>query len=35
MTPGTYPYTISAQWESSGPAILGSQTTTTITVTVP
>jgi hypothetical protein len=35
MTPGTYPYTVSAQWESSGPAILGNQTTTTITVTVP
>jgi hypothetical protein len=35
MTPGTYPYIISAQWESSGPAILGNQTTTTITVTVP
>jgi hypothetical protein len=35
MTSGTYPYTISAQWESSGPAILGNQTTTTITVTVP
>jgi hypothetical protein len=35
MTPGTYPYTILAQWESSGPAILRIQTTTTITVTVP
>lgn len=35
MTPGTYPYAVLAHWESSGPAILGSQTTTTITVTVP
>ncbi len=35
MTPGTYPYTISANWESSGPAILGSLATTTINVTVP
>jgi hypothetical protein len=35
MTPGTYQYTITATWESSGPAILGEQTTTTISVTVP
>jgi hypothetical protein len=35
MTPGTYQYTISAAWTSSGPAILSEQTTTNIEVTVP
>jgi hypothetical protein len=35
MTPGTYQYTIMASWSSTTPAILSSQTTTTISVTVP
>lgn len=35
MMPGTYPYTITATWESSTPAILGAQTSTTVNVTVP
>ncbi|MGD0683255.1 MAG: hypothetical protein ABR990_14540 [Terracidiphilus sp.] len=35
MTPGTYPYTIMAEWTASGPAILSSQVTTTVNVTVP
>ncbi len=35
MTSGTYPYTITATWESSTPAILGAQTSTTVNVTVP
>jgi hypothetical protein len=35
MTPGTYPYTITATWESTTPAILGAQASTTISVTVP
>jgi hypothetical protein len=35
MTPGIYQYTITASWSSTTPAILSSQTTTTINVTVP
>jgi hypothetical protein len=35
MTPGTYQYTISADWTASSPAILSAQTTTNISVTVP
>jgi hypothetical protein len=35
MTPGTYQYTITADWTSSSPAILSAQTTTNIEVTVP
>jgi hypothetical protein len=34
MTPGTYPYTITASWSSTTPAILSSQTSTLINVTV-
>jgi hypothetical protein len=35
MTPGTYPFTITANWESGGVTPLGQSVSTTINVTVP